>query len=843
MHHPDADRYCVVVARKFACSATLQREFKVISLDELDLPDGDDFFYQYNILELSTSIKPWVFQRLLDCGYDSVLYIDPDIYVYRPLTEVFQLLDKEADVVLTPHLLMPMTGQRRPDELELRRMGVYNLGFFAGKNTGNFRSLLRWWQKKLHYNCELSLDKGIFVDQSWCDLIPGMFDRVVVLRHPGYNVAYWNLPERDITCNDDGSLFAAGEPLVFFHFSSFDPGNTQKLTKWHTRQVTDTVIRDLMQGYAQAVRLNDWASCVNQSYDFGCYTDGSIISDVERVRFRRDTVIRQACKGDPFNQPDLLKLKPRDAAEWYNSAGPFFALRNVASLQSLADELLGRAATPEELYAWLPELNSRRGMLRLLISIGFSRDARRTPGWLARLVHFFNHSPSAPVAIKKCFVGPLEYGLELSAYFCSRLAYRPSQRFDCSPQPIPRVRSKYLIPRDITSSEEIHNEFAGVNIIGCLSAEIGIGEAARSLARACTETGVSFSALDIGFLFSGHGVCDNSDLSGTDNINFPIDILYVNADVTPLTVQHLRKIGHHAGYRIGFWAWEQSVLPKRFHGAFADVDEIWVPSTFVQDAIAPVSPVPVVRIPHAVQVFPASDASRATFGLPADKLLVLVMYDFHSYQYRKNPQAALAAFRLAAASEPSLALVIKTMNGEHHPRAAEELRAAVEDLPHVTLIDTCLSRQQTWDLEACCDILLSLHRAEGFGLAPAEMMYLGKPVVATGWSANMDFMDASNSMPVRYELKPLPYNLGPYEAGIPWAEADIEHAAWCLRRLAAEHDFSCRLGDQARDTIRCLLAPEVVGEQIKKRLNTLSYWYPHARREQQLMDCERWKKL
>ena len=204
------------------------------------------------------------------------------------------------------------------------------------------------------------------------------------------------------------------------------------------------------------------------------------------------------------------------------------------------------------------------------------------------------------------------------------------------------------------------------------------------------------------------------------------------------------------------------------------------------------------------------------------------MYDFHSFQERKNPQAAIAAFRQAKAAEPSLGLVIKTINAQHHQRERQELQEALRDVPDVTFIDAALTRQQAWDLEMCCDILLSLHRAEGFGLILAEMMSLGKSVVATGWSANMDFMDESNSLPVAFELKPLPRSIGPYEAGVLWAEPDIDHAAAALRRLVTDRDLAARLGHHARETIHRTLDPQVVGARVRQRLDVIERWFPRV---------------
>jgi glycosyltransferase involved in cell wall biosynthesis len=174
-------------------------------------------------------------------------------------------------------------------------------------------------------------------------------------------------------------------------------------------------------------------------------------------------------------------------------------------------------------------------------------------------------------------------------------------------------------------------------------------------------------------------------------------------------------------------------------------------------------------------------------------------------------------------------LVVKTINGKHHPEAEAELRAGLASLPHVAVIDTFLTRQQTWDLQSCCDMLVSLHRAEGFGLAPAEMMYLGKPVVATGWSANTDFMNHENSMPVDFVLKPLAETLGAYPAGPVWAEADIGHAADCIGRLLDDADLRERIGQRAARDIRRQLDPEAVGKLVASRLNAIAHWRPELR--------------
>jgi glycosyltransferase involved in cell wall biosynthesis len=170
-------------------------------------------------------------------------------------------------------------------------------------------------------------------------------------------------------------------------------------------------------------------------------------------------------------------------------------------------------------------------------------------------------------------------------------------------------------------------------------------------------------------------------------------------------------------------------------------------------------------------------------------------------------------------------LVIKTINAKAHAEEFAHLKASVADLPDVVFLTDFLSRQEVYELQACCDVLLSLHRAEGFGLAPAEMMFMGKPVIATGWSGNMDFMTPMNSYPVNYELKPLDEAKGVYEAGPVWAEADVEHAAFCLRQVMDDRAKAAEIGRRAAADIRRTHSPEAVGREMRKRLNLLADLY------------------
>jgi glycosyltransferase involved in cell wall biosynthesis len=150
-----------------------------------------------------------------------------------------------------------------------------------------------------------------------------------------------------------------------------------------------------------------------------------------------------------------------------------------------------------------------------------------------------------------------------------------------------------------------------------------------------------------------------------------------------------------------------------------------------------------------------------------------------------------------------------------------EIEELVRGIPNVYLTDRMLSRGRVGGLLASCDAVLCLHRSEGFGLILAEAMYLGRPVVATGWSGNMDFMNDRNSCPVGYELVPLDQNHPHYAEAQEWAEPDIDHAARLMRRLVDDSDWRTQIGQRARDTIRSRFSPAAAGMRYRQRLQLL----------------------
>jgi len=365
----------------------------------------------------------------------------------------------------------------------------------------------------------------------------------------------------------------------------------------------------------------------------------------------------------------------------------------------------------------------------------------------------------------------------------------------------------------------------GLNIVGFLTAELGVGESARCMVRAADAAGIP-TALVALKLHCRNRLGDQTYAGRLQETNpHPVNVVHIDPPASR-DIDHHHGAGFRAGkYNIAYFAWELTDFPDAWVPSFDYYDEVWCPSDFTRAAIALKSPLPVLTMPHAIS-FPRPAGTpaewRTRFGLPADAFIFLSLFDFNSYAARKNPEAAVAAYRQSGLGPPQAALVIKVQNAAANPAEFAALQAALRDLPGVILLAETLSRAEIYGLESACDCFVSLHRSEGFGLAVAEAMFLGKPVIATDWSATAEFVDAGNGCPVRYRLVPLEHNFGPYGRGSHWAEPDPAHAAEWMRKLAGDRALASALGAAGRRTMAERFAPSVIGARYRQRLEAIA---------------------
>ncbi len=362
----------------------------------------------------------------------------------------------------------------------------------------------------------------------------------------------------------------------------------------------------------------------------------------------------------------------------------------------------------------------------------------------------------------------------------------------------------------------------GLNVAGFLTADLGIGESARCMVRAADAAGIPAALITLK-LPCKNRLGDPTYAPRLQETNpHPVNVVHLDPPASP-DLDHYHGKKFRAGrYNIAYWAWELPEFPDAWLPHFAFFDEVWCPSEFVRAAIAAKSPLPVITMPHAIAFAPPAGDGRACFGLPADKFLFLSLYDLNSYSERKNPRATIEAFRQSGLGEAGAALVIKVQNIAGNEADFARLQAALRDLPGAILLTETLSRADVYLLESACDCFVSLHRSEGFGLAVAECMALGKPVISTNWSATAEFVTARTGCPVDCLLTTLTQSHGPYSKGQVWAEPDLAHAASWMQRLAADRALGTSLGQAARLAVAAQFSPAVIGARYRSRLESIA---------------------
>jgi glycosyltransferase involved in cell wall biosynthesis len=367
----------------------------------------------------------------------------------------------------------------------------------------------------------------------------------------------------------------------------------------------------------------------------------------------------------------------------------------------------------------------------------------------------------------------------------------------------------------------------GVNVAGFFTAELGVGEAARLLIAGLDAGGVPALPIQGNLLPSSRQGAEFS-YSLPDEAAYPINIVCINGDGIPVFAREAGRSFFENRYTIALWWWEVGEPPASWTEAYEFVDEVWVGSQHIYDAIAASSPVPVVRITLPVVAPEIAPRTRSQLGLPEDGFLFLYLHDYHSVAARKNPLGLIEAFRRAFAPGEGAKLVLKSINAAIWPQEHERIRQAANGHPDIELIDAYVSGTEKNALIDHCDCYVSLHRAEGLGLTVAEAMLLGKPVIATRYGGTLEFMSDANSYPVDWEPVQVGEGAYPYPADGTWAEPDLDQAAALMRHVRAEPAEARERGQRARGDLLEHHSAAVAGASMERRLALIHERVAHA---------------
>jgi glycosyltransferase involved in cell wall biosynthesis/SAM-dependent methyltransferase len=739
-HHPEGTCYVLIIDDTEGYIDASLEPFELVTPAQLDIDDYEHMAAIYDVLELSTAVKPWLLRHLLDeRGLQRVAYLDPDIRLYERLDEI-ERLTGENGLVLIPHITSPLPRDgKRPSEADILISGTYNLGFISLERSQSTDDLLDWWSERLKTDCVVAPDVGYFVDQRWMDFVHGVMPDFYVLRDPSYNVAYWNLHGRELTYQK-GHYNVDGRPLRFFHFSGFDPDQRKRLSKHQTRIEIrrGSALARACNAYAEELLANGYRKAKNWPYTYGVLPNGVTLDSGMHRLYR---------KGEEEGAPRQSIFTPDGAdrfVAWLNEPAPVGGEHGVTRYLY-------------EIYSGRPDLRQEFPNLD-------GPDAMRLIEW-----HRIHGQVKLPY--------PVHPSAEQDGY-------------------------------------ETPDSPVGVNVAGYFRAELGVGETARQVVEALERADMPVATVGL----SASASRQEHEYE-TDKVRptFPVNLICVNADMLPTFADQAGPGFFFDRYTIGLWWWETSEFPERFLRAFEPVDEVWVGSHFVADAISAVSPVPVVKMTMPVSMPEIEEFDRGDLGLP-EGFVFLFVFDYHSVFARKNPLGLVEAFAQAFPEGSGASLVLKSINSEHYPGEHGRLIEAAKVHRDILIVDRYVTAAEKNAMFAGCDCYVSLHRSEGFGNTLAEAMYLGKPVIATGYSGNMEFMTPHNSYPVDYTLRSIGDDAGPYPATGEWAEPDVGHAARLMRQVFENQGEASERGLRAAEDLRQNHSAEAAGRAMAERI-------------------------
>lgn len=328
-HHPDWTLWLCITDQEpegFSFNIADEPFDQVLFVTDLEIPNIRGWLFMHDVVEVCTAVKSLMLQRLIQTDADKIFYIDPDIAVFNSLQPMLAMLD-ESSILLTPHQLEPDDEIQSVYDNEICSLahGIYNLGFLAIRNDETGHRFADWWSDRCLRFCYDEREKGLFVDQKWCDLVPAFYDNVRIVRDPGYNVASWNLNRRTIEIVDGGKIMVNGRyPLRFFHFTKLGPVGDSMTRRYAGDNVE---VYELWSWYKRKVTEFTDKRIPNLWWFYGTFSNGEPIPKQARVLYRHREDLHEAFP-DPFdangfllwlreqNKPKILGKLQRNLLEW-----------------------------------------------------------------------------------------------------------------------------------------------------------------------------------------------------------------------------------------------------------------------------------------------------------------------------------------------------------------------------------------------------------------------------------------------------------------------------------------------------------------------------------------------
>lgn len=735
-HHPEAALFLCLADRKVDSHGFYGKNWTLIEAHDLAIPDFLSFAFRYDIMEFNTALKPFMFLHLIDdLGFDDVIYFDPDIELFAPLAPVLTMLRSGASFVFTPHLCAPSENRQEPNDLSIMRAGSYNLGFLAVSNTEETADLLGWWARRLRYQCINDQPGGIFVDQKFMDLIPSFAAKAAICRNTALNVAYWNLEQR-LLDRTEGGWLVDGAPLIFFHFSGFDPHRLDRLSKHDPRLMGNIAqpLQMLMNEYAERLFAEGHGRFPGAAYAYGKFASGTLIHPAIRAMFRD---WHTYWGSDPFEDYEAFLQLPWPEA---SRDVPAFAVTNFMRFLQNVVPLLGR------LDPRLPE------------------DA-------GRLVHWFVNDAIGTLGLDAALVEPTAERLGRLRPSSARIPDKPSGS---------EMEVNLTVPlqRGGEAAQSGHLAFQTLLTAG-LAVEMRDGTVQHSRTAART----------------------------------PVQITYLAAADLETVAPSWQSRDDEETFRILAPFWDCLPFPSSSPSVLRVADEIWAPSRFTQLALAGHTDCPVIHMPLPIVVDTDAAQPVCQIRLPSDRFAFFSLVGVLPDRGQADAHATISAFRSAFPRRGQAFLVLVPVDGPLPAKARGALLAELDSDPDILLLETKPTEGTMQSLIASCSAVLSLHKSLGTARSIGEAMLLGRPVIATDYSASRDLLTESTGFPLGYRLVS--------NSNRSWAEADIAQTAWAMRQLAAHPGQAAHLVAAARAHVESHHSIAAVAALQRARLATL----------------------
>jgi len=744
--------------------------------------------------ELTTLLLPGLLKCYAELSAEPVLHLPSSVWVMGELEPIEWALS-ERSVVLVPRLTIDVPDDAlQPTREQMERVGRMEQTIIGIDSGAAAVAFLGWWGGHVERTLG-SLDARRSgerpEDRPWLarflELAPARFS-TPVLDDPGWNLNMWNLDRRVLEGSAEAPLVDGRWPLRFLNLPGFDPDRPHQLGAGASRARVSRspILHELCELYAAELRDCGWND-LDHHREIGRRLEGGLIYDESmRAAYASALALGESIE-DLFGEQGI-----RSFIAWLEGPAP------KGGAYGINRYVFHRVARerPDVVRAY-PDLDGEDGEKYLAWCWAFGHDELSIPD------RFMPRGPGGSRAVP------------------SRPSRAASARSGMREEP---QRSSAVSVRAASRPSQAGTALA-VRLTGYLGHTLGLGAAARGYAQALGAADVPVRTVSMPLhhlalpeeLTAEYGRHSFEDLVHEGRHGF--EIVAVNADELPDLIERLGE-GYFEGPRIGIWGWETNSIPRRWQRAFALIDEIWVYSRFMAENIAAVAPVPVIALPPPV-LRPSQPPAPLRLGAP-EGFLFLFAFDYLSTVQRKNPIGLIEAFKLAFAPGEGPHLLIKTINAPLRPLAEEEVLWAAHGRPDIHVVDRSLSGEELSGLMAACDCYVSLHRAEGFGLTMAEAMAIGKPVIATGYSGNVDFMNGENSYLVDFTIGRVGPDCEIYPPEGEWADPDVEHAAELMRRVHDHPEEAARRGARAAEDIARTLSPQATGAAMRRRLQELA---------------------